>query len=61
MAGVKPILHDGPVLISWHKEELLKEVETFQRLNCADIFMFIVVTAATGPKYTAPGPETAQL
>lgn len=41
--------------------KLLKESETFQKLNYADTFIFIVVIAATGPKYKAPSPETAQL
>lgn len=41
--------------------KVLIEAETFQRMNSADIFIFIGDIAATGPKYAASGPETAQL
>lgn len=41
--------------------KILIEAETFQRINCVDIFIFIGDIAAIDPKYTASGPETAQL
>lgn len=41
--------------------KILIEAETFQRMNCVDIFIFIADIAVIVPKYTASGPETAQL
>lgn len=41
--------------------KILIGTETFQRTNCVEIFIFIADMTAIGPKYTASGPETAQL
>lgn len=43
------------------KTKILIKADTFQRMNCVDIFIFIGDIAAIGPKCTASGPETAQL
>lgn len=41
--------------------KILIKADTFQRMNCVGIFIFIRDIAAIGPKCTASGTETAQL